>query len=92
MPTYKITAPDGNSYNVTAPDGATQEQVLAYAQANYKHPAVESGSAHNADFSDVQGGALPDSPISTLDRLNNFDVFASRPVNRPVKPRHEERS
>lgn len=48
MPTYKITAPDGNSYNVTAPDGATQEQVLAYAQANYQHPAVASGQAHAA--------------------------------------------
>jgi hypothetical protein len=36
MPTYKITAPDGNSYNVTAPDGTSQDQVLAYAKSNYK--------------------------------------------------------
>lgn len=72
MPTYKITAPDGNSYNVTAPDDATQEQVLAYAQANYKHPAVESGATHSADFSDVQGGALPDATLSTLDRLKGL--------------------
>jgi hypothetical protein len=35
MPVYTITAPDGKEYDVTAPEGATQEQVLAYAKANY---------------------------------------------------------
>lgn len=35
MATYRITAPDGGVYEITAPDDATQEQVLAYAQANY---------------------------------------------------------
>lgn len=57
MPDYKITAPDGHSYNVTAPEGATQEQVLAYAQANYQHPDVQAGQpVQHADFSGVQGG------------------------------------
>ena len=36
MATYRITAPDGNSYDVTAPDNAKQEDVLAYAKLNYK--------------------------------------------------------
>lgn len=47
MPTYKITAPDGNTYNVTAPDDATPDQVLEYAKQNYgKAPAaVQAGSA-----------------------------------------------
>lgn len=36
MATYVITAPDGKEYEVTAPEGATQEQVLSYAQQNYK--------------------------------------------------------
>lgn len=40
---YKVTAPGGNSYIVTAPEGATQEQVLAYAQANY-HQASQPKS------------------------------------------------
>ena len=67
MPSYKITAPDGNSYTVTAPEGATQEQVLAYAQANYQHPAVAAGQSHAADFSNVQGGVVPDAaPQRTL--------------------------
>lgn len=44
MPTYTITAPDGKEYDVTAPEGATQEQVLAYAKANYaaKEPSLAS--------------------------------------------------
>lgn len=40
---YTVTAPDGSNYTVTAPEGATQEQALAYAQANYQHPAVQAG-------------------------------------------------
>lgn len=36
MATYKITAPDGQSYNVTAPDTASQDEVMAYAQRSFK--------------------------------------------------------
>jgi hypothetical protein len=36
MATYEITAPDGNTYEITAPEGASEAQVLAYAQSNYK--------------------------------------------------------
>lgn len=39
MATYRITAPDGAEYEVTAPDNATEEEVLAFAQANYQQPA-----------------------------------------------------
>lgn len=35
MATYRITAPDGGTYEITAPDDASQEQVMAYAQANH---------------------------------------------------------
>ena len=43
MPAYKVTAPDGKSYTVNAPDGASQDDVMAYVQANYQHPTVASG-------------------------------------------------
>lgn len=36
MATFRITAPNGSVYEITAPDDATQEQVLAYAKANYE--------------------------------------------------------
>lgn len=43
MAQYNVTAPDGSKYQITAPDDATPDQVQAYAQANYQHPAVASG-------------------------------------------------
>jgi hypothetical protein len=36
MPVYEVTSPDGRVFEVTAPDGATKDQVLAYAQQNFK--------------------------------------------------------
>lgn len=36
MANFEITSPDGKKYRVTAPDGATQEQVLSYAQSQFK--------------------------------------------------------
>lgn len=35
MPKYQVTSPDGQKFEVTAPDGATQDQVLAFAQAQF---------------------------------------------------------
>jgi len=36
MPTFRITAPDGNDYDVDAPEGATEEQALAHFQSQWK--------------------------------------------------------
>lgn len=41
MPKFQVTSPDGKSFEVNAPDGATQEQVLAYAQAQFQQPQAE---------------------------------------------------
>lgn len=80
MPDYKITAPDGNAYTVTAPEGATQDQVLAYAQANYQHPAVASGQAvQHPDFSGVQAGVL-EQPRSFGQDLGRAAIMTGRNV------------
>ena len=34
MPTFDVTSPDGRKFRVNAPEGATQDQIIAYAQAN----------------------------------------------------------
>lgn len=36
MPTYRITTPDGAKYEIVAPDGATEQEVMSYAQSQYK--------------------------------------------------------
>lgn len=58
MPTYVITAPDGKELEISAPEGATQEQVLAYAQANYKSNAEAPSSGFLMGLKDpISGGA-----------------------------------
>lgn len=53
MPAYQVTSPDGKTFEITAPDGASQEQVLAYAQAQWasvpaeKPAAVKAGASLN---------------------------------------------
>lgn len=49
MATYRITAPDGGTYEVTAPDTASEAEVLAYAQKNYK-PAEPSAPTKPKTF------------------------------------------
>ena len=39
MAKYEITAPDGSVYEVEAPDTATEQEVLSYAQSQFKKPA-----------------------------------------------------
>jgi hypothetical protein len=39
MAKYEITAPDGSVYEVEAPDAATEQEVLSYAQSQFKKPA-----------------------------------------------------
>jgi hypothetical protein len=53
MPKYRITGPDGGTYEVTAPEGATQEQVLAYAQQNYKPQVGRSGVTREQRQADI---------------------------------------
>lgn len=64
MATYRITAPDGASYKITAPDDATQEQVMAYAQANY----AQSGRTKNQSAPTSQA-QLQDSAYNPTDDM-----------------------
>lgn len=38
MAKFNITAPDGSKWTVNAPDGASDQEVLAYAQSQWKQP------------------------------------------------------
>lgn len=48
MPTYVITAPDGNKYQVTAPEGASESEVLDYAKQNYVKAAPKQNPEYEA--------------------------------------------
>jgi len=58
MASYDITSPDGQKYRISAPDDATQEQVLAYAQKNFKlasAPAKAAPATTPAGFKSTYG-------------------------------------
>lgn len=66
MAKYRITGPDGGTYDVTAPDGASESDVLAYAQKNYKPNAAQQvandeisqdARSFGSQGSDALGGA-----------------------------------
>ena len=67
MPKYRITSPDGRTFEVTAPDGASQDEVLAYAQANFDQgqsaaseqaaPARSGPSISDNGTGTIEGGA-----------------------------------
>ncbi len=77
MPKYRITGPDGGTYEVSAPEGASESDVMAYAQANYKPKADFSGvtssvrstapSPEQADEdSRIRAGAVSDSSLDNF--------------------------
>lgn len=47
MPKYRIQSPDGQTWEVNAPDGATQDEVLSYAQSQWKAQQVPGDIAPN---------------------------------------------
>jgi hypothetical protein len=53
MPTYKITAPNGDNYEITAPDGASEADVLAYAQKNFKMAAAPKAKPFGQQLNDA---------------------------------------
>lgn len=55
MPTYEIKGPDGSTYEVNAPDGASEADVLAYAQKNFKAPAPKAHAERTKMASFKQG-------------------------------------
>lgn len=72
MATYRITAPDGASYEITAPDDATQDQVMAYAQANYAQagqPKQPQSAQQPGPLSQMIMGQRPTPQRSALENI-----------------------
>lgn len=82
MPTYVITAPDGKELEITTPEGTTEEQAMAYAQANYKPQDVEAPkSSFLMGLKDpISGGAqlLP----KGLEAVTSLGGLAPNPVSK----------
>lgn len=63
MAKYRVQAPDGSVFQVEAPDGASQDEVLAYAQASYQ-PRSKFGGIPVASQPQSKFGGIPvDAPV-----------------------------
>jgi len=72
MATYKITSPDGQAYNITAPDEASQDEVMAYAQRNFKMLAKEPVKAAPISRTEKIGQGMKDSFDGGAQLLTNI--------------------
>lgn len=54
MPRFRVKSPDGTTYEVNAPEGATQQDAIAYVQAN----AASIPKAETSFLRDVGGAAI----------------------------------
>jgi hypothetical protein len=88
MAKYRITGPDGGTYEVTAPDTASEAEVLAYAQQNYK-PAAKpepfkadpTGSTGDNILAGI-GKAIKDTGRGISQR--SAEMFANAPSTMPL--------
>jgi hypothetical protein len=81
MPRFEITAPDGRRFEITAPEGATQDEVLAYAQANYQSIPAPKESTIGSEL--VRGGKQVYSSARTgLESIFNPEEAAKAGVAR----------
>lgn len=87
MAKYQITGPDGTTYEVTAPDTASEAEVLAYAQKNYKpaeKPSEVVQQAKNAVGGLVRGaGSIGATILDSLRGLGGAAVEAAPEGMRP---------
>ena len=90
MPTYSISAPDGNTYNISGPDGASQEQVQAEVmrrhptagqpRAPIQPPPAQAEPAQAPSFLDRAQQAL--SSMSGLPQLETLSAMGTGAVGK----------
>jgi hypothetical protein len=78
MATYRITGPDGHQYDITAPDDATQEQVLAYAQAQYAGAPAPAPGAGGGGGGGQQLPTTLENRMGTLKTISDYNNAIGR--------------
>lgn len=88
MPKYEITSPDGKKFEITAPEGATQDQVLAYAQSQWKAPKsnVAEQIANDPISQSIKDMQQPQGALETAGRWFYGDPNASIPERIAANP------
>jgi hypothetical protein len=69
MPTYKIKAPDGNTYRIEGPEGASDEDIRAEVLKQHPAAAGDVPKAAAKEPPPIIGGVDPTEGMSTLGKL-----------------------
>lgn len=82
MPVYEITSPDGKTFEVTAPEGASEQDVLAYAQAHFQQPeaAPKAWQPTKRSPEDIRGMAGKQTAASEMSGLEQFGTGVAKGV------------
>lgn len=88
MPKYEITSPDGKKFEITAPEGATQEQVLSYAQSQWKAPKTDMAAeiANDPISQSARESAQPQGMLEKAGRWFYGDPNATTPERIAANP------
>ncbi|UPG96335.1 hypothetical protein [Luteibacter aegosomatissinici] len=88
MPIFHVTGPDGHTYEINAPEGATEQDAIAYAQANLakQSPASTQAPAQpERSLMQRAGDAIAQGYKDVNDFGNNLgDAFAHHVASVPV--------
>jgi hypothetical protein len=86
MSKYQITAPDGSNYEITAPDDASEDQVLAYAQEQWKAKTSEVNVPRSTNLN-VKSSSTETNGASDENNLLLRQSAAAEPKALPSMPR-----
>lgn len=77
MPNYEITSPEGKKFQITAPDGASQDEVLAYAQEQFKATPPAAASQRDVRLSEPtpKRRSIPGDAGSLLSAGDAYDAI-----------------
>lgn len=88
MPVFHVTGPDGHTYEINAPEGATEQDAIAYAQANVAKQApapTQAPAQPERSLMQRAGDAIAQGYKDVNDFGNNLgDSFAHHVANLPI--------
>lgn len=90
---YRITSPDGKAFEVNAPDGASEQDVIAYAQSQWKQPKKETigdGQGLLRQFANTAAMGFDDELAGAASALTGGDYKSARDSYRREREEYQD--
>lgn len=92
MPKYDITGPDGKTFEINAPDGATEAEVLAYAQKNFKMAAAPAAPVKERTIGEKIGQGIGNIVAGGVRGAGSIGATLMYPVDKAQDMYHGDRA